>query len=90
MKNEITGRIHEIAKMPLKCTAQRMAQVAPVLWGAECSTYVQWAFEIIDMIHSAVTTKDWSLEDCQEYLLGLEMNMTKAVAIRCRWQAPVN
>jgi hypothetical protein len=46
-----------------------MAQVVPVSWGAKCSAYVQWAYEIIDMIHSAVTTEDWSLVDCQEYLV---------------------
>jgi hypothetical protein len=54
--------------------------MVPLSWGAECSAYVQWACEIIDMIHSAVTVADWSLVDCQEYLVDLEMSMTKAVA----------
>jgi hypothetical protein len=54
--------------------------MVPVSWGAECSTYVQWPYEIIDMIHSAVTTEDWSLVDCQEYLVDSEMSVMKAVA----------
>jgi hypothetical protein len=41
---------------------------------------VQWAYEIIDMIHPAVTMEDWSLVDCQEYLVDLEMSVAKAVA----------
>ncbi len=41
---------------------------------------MQWAYENIDMIHSAVTIEDWSLVDCQEYLVDLEMSVTKAVA----------
>ncbi len=57
-----------------------MTQMIPVSWGAECSTYVQWAYKVIDMIHSAVTTEEWSLIDCQEYLVELEMSVTKAVA----------
>jgi hypothetical protein len=32
------------------------------------------------MIHSAVTVADWSLVDCPEYLVDLEMSMTEAVA----------
>ena len=81
VKNEIEGRVQEIAKTPLESFSRRMMQMLPVSWGAECSTYVQWAYEIIDMIHSAVTIEDWSLIDCQEYLMDLEMSVTKAVAV---------
>jgi hypothetical protein len=32
------------------------------------------------MIHSAVYPADWSLVDCQEYIVDLEMSLAKAVA----------
>jgi hypothetical protein len=53
--------------------------MVPVLWGSECSAHVQWAYELIDMIHPTITTEDWTLLDCQEYLVHLEMSLTRAV-----------
>jgi hypothetical protein len=80
VKDKIARRIQEIAKTPLESSLRRMTQMVPMSWGADCSTNVQWAYEIIDMIHSAVTTEDWSLVDCQEYLVDSEMSVMKAVA----------
>ncbi len=77
MKDETVERIREIAKTPLKSSARRMAHMVPMSWGAECSAYVQWACEIIDMIHLAVTVADWSLVNCQDYLVDLEMSMRR-------------
>ncbi len=37
---------------------------------------MQWAHELIDMIHPAITTEDWTMMDCQEYLVDLEMSLT--------------
>jgi hypothetical protein len=30
---------------------------------------------IVEMMHPAVTTEDWSLMDCQEYFVDLEMSL---------------
>jgi hypothetical protein len=65
VRDKITGRIQEIAKTPLESSGQRLTRMTPISWGAECSTYVQWAYEVIDMIHPAVTAMDWSIVDCQ-------------------------
>jgi hypothetical protein len=54
--------------------------MVPVSWESECSAQVQWAYELIDMIHPAITTEDWTLMDCQEYLVDLEMSVVGAVA----------
>jgi hypothetical protein len=35
VRDEITGRIQEIAKTPLETLAQRLAHMAPISWGAE-------------------------------------------------------
>jgi hypothetical protein len=36
----------------------------PISWAAKSGIFIQWAYEIIDMIHSAVSPSDWSLVDC--------------------------
>jgi hypothetical protein len=59
---------------------RRLTHMTPISWGAECSMYMQWAYKVIDMIQLAVTATDWSLVDCQEYIVDLEMSVTKAVA----------
>jgi hypothetical protein len=41
-------------------------QMAPTSWEAECSAHVAWAEMLVEMMHPAVTTEDWSLMDCQE------------------------
>ncbi len=50
--------------------------MAPTTWAAECSAHVQWEPELIDMVHPAITTEDWSLMDCQEYFVDLETSLT--------------
>jgi regulation of enolase protein 1 (concanavalin A-like superfamily) len=32
------------------------------------------------MIHTSITVSDWSLVDCHEYIMDLEMGVTRAVA----------
>jgi hypothetical protein len=79
VRNEIASMINEIEKMPLDSATQRRLQMEPILWGSECTAHVQWAYELIDMIHPTITTEDWTLLDCQEYLVDLEMSLTRAV-----------
>jgi hypothetical protein len=49
--------------------------MAPTTWASECSRHVQWAQELIDMIHLAITAEDWTLMDCQKYLVDWEMSL---------------
>jgi hypothetical protein len=37
--------------------------------------HVAWAKILIEMMHPAVTTEDYSLMDCQEYFVDLEMSL---------------
>jgi hypothetical protein len=37
---------------------------------------VQWARGLIEMMHPAIITEDWSLMDCQEYFVDLETSLT--------------
>jgi len=50
--------------------------MAPTTWAAECSAHVQWASGLIEMMHPAITTEDWSLMDCQEYFMDLDTSLT--------------
>jgi hypothetical protein len=80
VKGEIDGRIQEIARTPTESSTQKLAHMMPISWGAECGAYIQWVYEVIDMIYSAISPVNWSLVDCQEYIVDLEMSVTKAVA----------
>jgi hypothetical protein len=67
-----------MTKAPLEFAAKRRMQMAPTSWEAECSAHVAWAEMLVEMMHPAVTTEDWSLMDCQEYFVDLEMSLTGA------------
>ncbi len=41
---------------------------------------MQWAYELTDMIHPAITMEDWTPLVCQEYLVDLETSVVGAVA----------
>ncbi len=61
--------------------------MAPTTWAAECCTHVLWARGLIEMMHPAITTEDWSLMDCQEYFVDLEASLT-GVATALEVSAP--
>ncbi len=61
--------------------------MSPTSWAAECSSHVTWAKGLIEMMHPAVTTEDWSLMDCQEYFVDLEMSLA-GVATALEVSAP--
>jgi hypothetical protein len=42
--------------------------------------FIQGAYEILNIINAKVPVKNWPLLDCQEYILDLEMNVSRAVA----------
>ena len=61
--------------------------MSPTSWAAECRAHVTWARGLIEMMHPAVTTEDWSLMGCQEYFVDLEMSLT-GVATALEVSAP--
>jgi hypothetical protein len=67
--------VSEMTKAPLEFAVKRRMQMSPTSWATECSAYVTWAKGLIEMMHPAVTTEDWSLMDCQEYFVDLEMSL---------------
>jgi hypothetical protein len=75
VKSEVASRLSEITKAPLEFAAKRKMQMSPTSWAAECNAHVAWAKGLIEMMHPAVTTEDWSLMDCQEYFVDLEMSL---------------
>ncbi len=72
---QIASRMNEIAKLPLESATRRRMQMAPTTLASACSEHMQWAQELIDMIHPAITAEDWTLMDCQEYLVYLETSL---------------
>jgi hypothetical protein len=64
-----------MTKAPLEFAVKRRMQMSRTSWAAECSAHVAWAKMLIEMMHPAVTMEDWSLMDCQEYFVDLEMSL---------------
>jgi hypothetical protein len=87
VKSEVANRVSEITKVPLEFATKRRMQMSPTSWAAECSAHVTWAKGLIEMMHPAVTTEDWSLMDCQEYFVDLEMSLA-GVATALEVSAP--
>jgi hypothetical protein len=75
VKSEVANRVSKMTKAPLEFAVKRRRQMAPTSWEAECSAHVAWAKMLVEMMHPAVTTEDWSLMDCQEYFVDLEMSL---------------
>ncbi len=75
VKSEVASRVSKMTKAPLEFAVKRRMQMAPTSWEAECSAHFAWAKMLIEMMHPAVTTEDWSLMDCQEYFVDLEMSL---------------
>jgi hypothetical protein len=87
VKSEVANRMSKIMKVPLEFATKRRMQMSPTSWAAECSAHVTWAKGLIEMMHPAVTTEDWSLMDCQEYFVDLEMSLA-GVATALEVSAP--
>jgi hypothetical protein len=79
--------VSEMTKAPLEFAVKRRMQMAPTSWEAECSAHVAWAKMLIEMMHPVVTMEDWSLMDCQEYFVDLEMSLA-GVATALEVSAP--
>ncbi len=63
VKSEVASRVSEMTKAPLEFAVKRRMQMASTSWEAECSAHLAWAKVLIEMMHPAVTTEDWSLMD---------------------------
>jgi hypothetical protein len=87
VRSEVASRMNEITKVPLEFATKRRMQMSPTSWAAECDAHVAWARGLIEMMHPAVTTEDWSLMDCQEYFVDLEMSLA-GVATALEVSAP--
>jgi hypothetical protein len=87
VKSEVANRVSEVTKVPLEFAPKRRMHMSPTSWAAECSAHVAWAKGLIEMMHPAVTTEDWSLMDCQEYFVDLEMSLA-GVATALEVSAP--
>jgi hypothetical protein len=86
-QKKVASRVSEMTKALLEFAVKRRMQMAPTSWEAECSAHVAWAKMLIEMMHPAVTTEDWSLMDCQEYFVDLEMSLA-GVATALEVSAP--
>jgi hypothetical protein len=76
VRSEVAIRVNEITKLPLEVATKRRIQMAPTTWAAECCAHALWARGLIEMMHPAITTEDWSLMDCQEYFVDLVTSLT--------------
>jgi hypothetical protein len=75
VKSKVASRVSKMTKALLEFAVKRRMQMSPTSWAAECNAHVAWAKGLIEMMHPTVTTEDWSLMDCQEYFVDLEMRL---------------
>ena len=80
VRREITERIQSIAHTPQKELDKKTARIIPATWGNECKFLLQEAYEVIDMVNEETTRNVWTLFDCQEYIVDLEMKLARAMA----------
>jgi hypothetical protein len=78
---ENLGNTEGDSKIHFEKLNQWQALNTPVSWGAECGVFMQVACETINMINAKVMVENWPLLDSQEYILDLEMNVSRAVVI---------
>ena len=89
VKEEVIGRLDSIAREPMRQGANLVAAQVPQSWQDRCNDLKAKATSVIDQITYHITIRDWTLKDCQEYLVELEAKVNGAVmAMRLKYNNP--
>ncbi len=84
IKEEMVDRLQWMVQVALQKGGDLIMNSIPYSWRERCAQRVLKARGIIDLITPAVTINDWSLQDCQDYLVELEMATSGAI-MALRW-----
>ncbi len=84
IKEEMMDRLQPMVQVALQKGGDLIISSIPYSWRERCVQRVLKASGIIDLITPAVTINDWSFQDCQDYLVELEMAKSGAI-MALRW-----
>jgi hypothetical protein len=72
-------RLQSMVRVPLQRGGDLIMSSIPNGWREQCARRVRKAYDVISLVTPVVTTRNWSLQNCQEYLVELEMVMSGAM-----------
>ncbi len=73
VREEMLDRLPAMVREPLQRGGDLIMSSTPFTWREQAVRRVSQAEGVIGQITPAITTGDWSLQDCHEYLVELEM-----------------
>ncbi len=76
---EILDRLQSLVRDPLQKGGDLIMSSIPYTWREQAARRVRQAEGVISQITPAVTTKDWTLQYCHDYLVELEMATSGAM-----------
>jgi hypothetical protein len=69
IKEEMMDRLQSMVRVPLQKGSDLIMSSIPYSWREQYARRVRKADGVIDLVMPAVTTNDWSLQNCQDYLV---------------------
>ncbi len=69
IKEEMMDRLQSMVRVPLQKGCDLIMSSIPYSWREQYARRVRKADGVIDLVMPAVTTNDWSLQNCQVYLV---------------------
>jgi hypothetical protein len=79
IKEEMMDRLQSMVRQPLQKGGDLIMSSILYSWREQCVRRVRQADGVIDPVTPTVTTKDCSLQNCQDYLVELEMVASGAI-----------
>jgi hypothetical protein len=73
VREEILDRLQAMVREPMQKGGDIIMSSIPHKWREQATRRVSKAEGVIEQMTSAITTEDWSLQHCQDYLVELEM-----------------
>jgi hypothetical protein len=79
IEEEMMDRLQSMVQVPLQKGGDVIMSSIPYSWREQCARRVRKADSVISSVTPAVTTREWSLQNCQDYLVELEMVTSGAI-----------
>jgi hypothetical protein len=73
VREEILDRLQAMVREPMQRGSDIIMSSIPHTWREQAMRRVSKAERVIEQMTSAITTEDWSLQHCHDYLVELEM-----------------
>ncbi len=77
-------RVRGMVRIPLQKGAELLMDHKPASWRDRCAQLVRKVTALTGMVAPAVTTRDWSFKDCQDYTVRCdELKLTLGNLFLC-------